>query len=324
MATERAAASPPYCSPTRPPTVTFRPPAAAHRGADGLRRGGRLLCAGRAGLCASGLGQGAGRAHRVLRGERGSGRGDRPRQRGPGPPGRDQRPAGGGELRLGPVRLARLLRASSPPLGGQPAGGRGARGDADGRGHAVAAQPAAQAADPEADVFRPELAEEDLRVRAVESAERSAGVSLSTARVVAGGGRGVGGWEGFGVLEDLAGLLGGTLGVSRVVTSQGWRPHRQQVGQTGAKISPERYLACGISGAIQRMAGCRLRGDRRPEPGDGPSGPASSRLSFRPPRRVISSTSCTSKPRSTNATTPLHRRQRRRRRLSSMAGAAAR
>jgi electron transfer flavoprotein alpha subunit len=74
---------------------------------------------------------------------------------------------------------------------------------------------------------------------------------------VVGGGRGVGGPEGFAVLEELAGLLGGTVGVSRVVTSQGWRPHRQQVGQTGTKISPELYLACGISGAIQHMAGCQ-------------------------------------------------------------------
>ncbi len=81
-------------------------------------------------------------------------------------------------------------------------------------------------------------------------------MSLATARVVVGGGRGVGGPEGFAALEELAGLLGGVLGVSRVVTSQGWRPHRQQVGQTGTKISPELYLACGISGAIQHMAGC--------------------------------------------------------------------
>jgi electron transfer flavoprotein alpha subunit len=71
-----------------------------------------------------------------------------------------------------------------------------------------------------------------------------------------GGGRGVGGPDGFGVLEELAGLLGGVVGVSRVVTSEGWRPHRQQVGQTGTRISPELYLACGISGAIQHMAGC--------------------------------------------------------------------
>jgi electron transfer flavoprotein alpha subunit len=104
--------------------------------------------------------------------------------------------------------------------------------------------------------FTPTLADADLQVRATESAEQSSGVSLATARVVIGGGRGVGGPEGFAALEDLAGLLGGVLGVSRVVTSQGWRPHRQQVGQTGTKIAPELYLACGISGAIQHMAGC--------------------------------------------------------------------
>ncbi len=104
--------------------------------------------------------------------------------------------------------------------------------------------------------YRPALEEADLRVRATESAERSAGMSLATARVVVGGGRGVGGPDGFGVLEELAGLLGGVVGVSRVVTSEGWRPHRQQVGQTGTRISPELYLACGISGAIQHMAGC--------------------------------------------------------------------
>jgi len=51
-------------------------------------------------------------------------------------------------------------------------------------------------------------------------------------------------------------LLGGVVGVSRVVTSEGWRPHKQQVGQTGTKITPELYLACGISGAIQHIAGC--------------------------------------------------------------------
>jgi electron transfer flavoprotein alpha subunit len=104
--------------------------------------------------------------------------------------------------------------------------------------------------------FVPALEDADLQVCATESAEQSAGVSLATARVVVGGGRGVGGPEGFAALEELAGLLGGVVGVSRVVTSQGWRPHRQQVGQTGTKISPELYLACGISGAIQHMAGC--------------------------------------------------------------------
>jgi electron transfer flavoprotein alpha subunit len=104
--------------------------------------------------------------------------------------------------------------------------------------------------------FAPALGDADLQVSATESAEQSSGMSLATARVVVGGGRGVGGPDGFAALEELAGLLGGVVGVSRVVTSQGWRPHRQQVGQTGTKISPEIYLACGISGAIQHMAGC--------------------------------------------------------------------
>src|SRR5215469_2516584 len=97
--------------------------------------------------------------------------------------------------------------------------------------------------------YSPELADDDLLVSAAESAELRTGVSLASARVVVGGGRGVGGPEGFAVLEELAGLLGGVVGVSRVVTSEGWRPHRQQVGQTGTKITPELYLACGISGA---------------------------------------------------------------------------
>ena len=130
---------------------------------------------------------------------------------------------------------------------------------------AVAAEPVtagAAAGDPAAGgaatvhEYRAELGPADLVAVARESAERSAGVSLASARVVVGGGRGVGGPEGFGPLEELAGLLGGVVGVSRVVTSQGWRPHKQQVGQTGTRISPELYLACGISGAIQHMAGC--------------------------------------------------------------------
>jgi electron transfer flavoprotein alpha subunit len=104
--------------------------------------------------------------------------------------------------------------------------------------------------------YQPSLAEDDLRVRATESAAHSSGASLATARVVVGGGRGVGGPDGFAPLEELAGLLGGVVGVSRVVTSEGWRPHKQQVGQTGTRITPELYLACGISGAIQHMAGC--------------------------------------------------------------------
>jgi electron transfer flavoprotein alpha subunit len=122
---------------------------------------------------------------------------------------------------------------------------------------AVPAEPATAAAAAAVHHHVPDLAGGDLQVCARESAAQAGGLSLATARVVVGGGRGVGGPDGFAPLEELAGLLGGVLGVSRVVTSEGWRPHRQQVGQTGTRISPELYLACGISGAIQHMAGCQ-------------------------------------------------------------------
>jgi len=104
----------------------------------------------------------------------------------------------------------------------------------------------------------PVLDDKDFRVRLVPQVEADTGkLSLAQARVVIGGGRGVGSAEGFAALEELANLLGGAVGCSRVVTSLGWRPHSDQVGQTGTRIAPELYIACGISGAIQHMVGCR-------------------------------------------------------------------
>jgi electron transfer flavoprotein alpha subunit len=98
----------------------------------------------------------------------------------------------------------------------------------------------------------------DLVVRLAEHiAPPGGGVSLADAKVVVSGGRGVGSKEGFAIIEELAGLLGGRVGCSRAVTSAGWRPHTDQVGQTGTKISPDIYVACGISGATQHMAGCK-------------------------------------------------------------------
>ena len=104
--------------------------------------------------------------------------------------------------------------------------------------HSVAADPAADAGDPAVEPFEPTLDDADLRVRLVEREEADVeGIPLGQARVVVGGGRGV--------------------GASRAAVNEGWRPHDDQIGLTGTKITPDIYIACGISGAVQHMVGCK-------------------------------------------------------------------
>ncbi len=124
--------------------------------------------------------------------------------------------------------------------------------------HTVSPAEASHQVEPTVISVAPVLEDKDFRVQVTERTTTSAGqVSLPDAAVVVGGGRGVGSSQAFNLLEDLAALLGGAVGCSRAVTNQGWRPHADQIGQTGARIAPDLYIACGISGATQHMVGCK-------------------------------------------------------------------
>ena len=107
--------------------------------------------------------------------------------------------------------------------------------------------------------FTPEVAEADLVARVVSTEPSRSWTCRARSRRRGSSwapGAGPGRADGFDDVVELAELLGGALGVSRVVTSLGWRPHHEQIGQTGSRISPDVYIPCGISGAIQHWAGC--------------------------------------------------------------------
>ena len=102
-----------------------------------------------------------------------------------------------------------------------------------------------------------EVAEGDLRTKVLQFMKSEVAVNLVEADIIVSGGRGTGKPEGFKVLQELANTLGGALGASRAAVDSGWIPQEHQVGQTGKTVKPKIYIACGISGAIQHLAGMR-------------------------------------------------------------------
>ncbi len=103
--------------------------------------------------------------------------------------------------------------------------------------------------------WTPSLSDQDFPVKVIETKRQKGKVSLTEAEIVVSGGRGMKGPENWGMIEELADLLGAATACSKPVSDIGWRPHSEHVGQTGLTISPNLYFAIGISGAIQHLAG---------------------------------------------------------------------
>jgi electron transfer flavoprotein alpha subunit len=105
------------------------------------------------------------------------------------------------------------------------------------------------------DAFAPTFSDKDFSAKVVETVRSTSKVSLPDAELVVSGGRGMKGPENWKMIEELADVLGAATACSKPVSDAGWRPHSEHVGQTGIAISPNLYVAIGISGAIQHLAG---------------------------------------------------------------------